>query len=218
MRAHTALRRLLVFARDPVPGRVKTRLIPALGRAAATALYREMLRTTLDTAMRVGATQTQLWLDRTPADPTLLQLARDYRLAWRIQQGPDLGTRMAHALTAATDTGGTAILIGSDCPDIDVGYLETAFAALSTHDVVIGPATDGGYVLIGLHTPRPALFRDIAWGTGQVLETTRRRLRDLGLRWHELPPRRDLDEPHDLVHFPRLAALVDRMHASDGTA
>lgn len=127
----------------------------------------------------------------------------------RLQQGADLGSRMATALSTTLATAretapgdSHALLIGSDCPGFDAAYLEAGFAALQTHDVVIGPATDGGYVLLGLARFDPALFADVPWSTGAVLETTRARIRSLGWRWCELAPLPDIDEPADLVHLP----------------
>ena len=218
MRPHAAPGRLLVFARDPVPGQVKTRLIPALGREAATALYWQLLRDTVAAAARVAGVRLELWVDSTAPQPALTELARQHHMSLQTQHGPDLGARMATALARATMHGGDAVLIGSDCPEFDVGHLEAAFAALADHDVVLGPATDGGYVLIGTRAPQPALFHGIPWGTDRVMDATRRRLRNLGLRWHELPTLRDLDEPADLAHFPHLAARAGVATPPGGTA
>ena len=210
----TEVRRLLVFARDPVPGRVKTRLIGALGQTVATALYWKMLRQTLATAARLKGPQRELWLDSATPTPRLHALAMRHGMALHMQRGADLGARMATALAQGTADGGMAVLIGSDCPGLDAAYLEAAFDALAGHDVVIGPAVDGGYVLIGVKRPQPELFEDVAWGTEGVLQTTRRRLQRLGRRWRELPVRRDLDRPGDLAHFPDLAAWVDAMRGT----
>lgn len=207
----SAARRLLVFAREPVPGRVKTRLIAALGETAATALYRQMLHRTLTTAARLNGVRRELWSDGAKPTPELRALATRYGMAWHTQRGPDLGVRMATALAQATADGDMAVLIGSDCPGFDITYLEAAYDALAEHDAVIGPAADGGYVLIGVKQPRPELFHGVAWGTDRVLQMTRDRLRRCGLRWRELPVRRDLDEPGDLEHFPELAALANRL-------
>jgi len=209
-------RTLLVFARDPVPGRVKTRLIAALGRTAATALYWQMLRQTLATAARLNGVRCELWLDDPAPTQDLRAVATRLGMALHTQRGPDLGARMAAALAQATADGGLAVLIGSDCPGFDIAYLEAAYDVLARHDAVIGPAVDGGYVLIGVKRPQPELFRDVAWGTDRVLHTTRQRLRKLGLRWQELPLQRDLDQPGDLAHFPELAALADTMRQPTG--
>jgi rSAM/selenodomain-associated transferase 1 len=197
---------LLVFARDPRPGRVKTRLVPALGPDLAVAVYRELLRDTLQTAAGSTAARLELWVDRPDPGSYLTEAAHTAGMQLHSQRGSDLGLRMHHALAHALARCGSAVLIGSDCPEFDPDYLDRAFDALRHRDAVIGPAADGGYVLIGLKRPQPALFRGIRWGGPQVLETTRARLRSLGLDWQELRTLHDLDEPGDLARFPRLAA------------
>lgn len=201
-------RDLLVFARNPVVGQVKTRLIPGLGAQAAALVYERMLRDTLACALLACAHRRHLWVDRAPVCSDLVQLAADAGMPVRIQQGADLGERMHNALSRSLADADLAVLIGSDCPEFDPAYLDSAFAALSRHDVVLGPANDGGYVLIGLRHTERTLFDGIPWGTGQVLEATRVRLRRLGWRWHELPPRQDVDTVADLARFPRLAAVA----------
>jgi len=202
-------RHLLVFTRDAAHGPVKTRLAPAVGAAAAAAVYQRMLRDTLATASAVPAQTHTLWSDRPTPSAPLRALARRFAMRIRIQSGPDLGARMHGALAATLGAADCAVLIGSDCPEYDLPYIESAFAALATHDAVLGPAADGGYVLIGVRRAVPAVFDGVAWGTDQVLQATRRRLRTLGWTWQELPTRQDVDEACDLRHFPRLAALAD---------
>ncbi len=202
-------RRLLVFARNPLPGRVKTRLIPSLGAVAATAVYRQLLQDTLLAAAQVAGVDSEIWLDEGEPVPWLADIAAAHGLAIRQQSGRDLGMRMHAASSASLRSAERVVLIGSDCPEFDPSYLEAAFAALAQQDAVLGPAADGGYVLIGLRAAPAVLFKDIAWGTPQVLAVTRDRLRQLGWRWTELPPRHDIDEPGDLQRFPRLAAIAD---------
>lgn len=206
-------RHLLVFARDAAQGPVKTRLVPAIGAAGATAVYQRMLYDTLAMACTVPAQARTLWIDCPAPSAPMRALAGRFEMPIRIQSGPDLGARMysalASALTSPLDAADCAILIGSDCPEYDAPYLESAFAALATHDAVLGPAADGGYVLIGLRRAVPTIFDGVAWGTGQVLQATRQRLRALGWSWHELQTRRDVDEACDLQHFPHLAAVAD---------
>ncbi len=201
-------RQLLVFAREPVAGRVKTRLIPKLGEAAATALYRKMLHDTLTIATQVAADRVELWVDRLDPTSELAARARDLGMSTRVQSGADLGARMHGAFVETLHGARTAVLIGSDCPEYDAGYIAAAFDALERHDAVIGPARDGGYVLIGTKTAEPRLFRHVPWGTARVLAVTRDRLTQLQWRWHELPPKRDLDTPRDLSRFPQLLATV----------
>lgn len=119
--------------------------------------------------------------------------------------------RMQGALTDALRRAPAAVLIGSDCPGYSAAYLCSAFTALATHDAVLGPAHDGGYVLIGLRRIDPSLFAAIPWGTGDVLAHTRTRLAALGWHWHELATQHDIDRPEDLLHYPDLAAITDAL-------
>ena len=204
-----AIRRtLMVFARDPTIGRVKTRLIPGLGATKATQVYRRLLDLTLTAAAESNADRHQLWLDQASTDEQLLRSAEALGFERRVQSGDDLGARMHDALTTTLSQAGQAVIIGSDCPEYRPGYLNTAFEALNTRDVVIGPATDGGYVLIGLKHPTIELFRDIAWGGPNVMATTRARLTELGLTWHELETLRDIDVPEDLTVFPQFLTEI----------
>jgi rSAM/selenodomain-associated transferase 1 len=200
---------MLVFARPPLEGRVKTRMIPAIGSAGATRLYRRMLLDTLATVRDTPADHRQLWSSEDGDDNALAELAREYGLSLHQQHGDNLGQRMHAALAAALRAADRAVLIGSDCPQIDTAYLQAAFEALEQCPVVIGPARDGGYVLIGLRRPAAGLFDGIPWGSHRVMSSTRQRLRRAGHRWHELPPLRDVDRAEDLAHFPALAALLE---------
>ena len=195
-------------AREPVAGRVKTRLIPTLGETAATALYRKMLYDTLAVATQVAADRVELWVDRPGPASELRARARDLGMTTRVQSGADLGARMHGAFVETLHSARAAVLIGSDCPEYDAGYIAAAFDALDRHDAVIGPARDGGYVLIGMKTAEPRLFRDVPWGTARVLAVTRERLSQLRWNWHELPPKQDLDRPGDLSRFPQLLAAL----------
>jgi uncharacterized protein len=120
------------------------------------------------------------------------------------QGAGDLGVRMAEALGEALTRRGRAVLIGSDCPGYHHAYLTAAFAALDGHGAVLGPAVDGGYVLIGLRRVALDLFAGIPWGTDTVLVRTRAALVRLGWTWAELPALRDIDRPEDLTDFPDL--------------
>ena len=184
---------LLVFARAPRPGQVKTRLIPHVGAERAAAIYRDLLTGTLQTALHAGFAATQLWLagDRHPyfdniANGTALEIYQ--------QQGADLGARMYHAFARALKRYRIAILIGSDCPVLAAGDLKQARHALQKSDIVLGPARDGGYYLIGLCKNSRALFKGIAWGEASVLSETRARVRALGWRLSLLTERWDVDD------------------------
>jgi uncharacterized protein len=196
---------LILFAREPVAGQVKTRLIPALGGEGAAQLYRRLLGIALRAGAATPGVRRRLWCTGMPADGgECARLAAAHGFTWHPQPEGDLGARMAAALAEALVTADRAVLIGSDCPDYNADYLSAAFAALDDHDAVLGPAADGGYVLIGLRRPAPALFADIHWSTCAVLAETRTALRRIGLTWTELPTLRDLDRPEDLADFGHL--------------
>ncbi|HLY38939.1 MAG TPA: TIGR04282 family arsenosugar biosynthesis glycosyltransferase [Candidatus Binatia bacterium] len=191
------------MARHPEPGRVKTRLARVLGTNAATALYRAFI---LDLADRLATLPYAVtWAVDPPGAPftTVVPHAR-----CRAQEGADLGERMTRAFAAEFAEGGGAVaMIGADIPHLPATvFAETAAALGRDADVVLGPAEDGGYYLVGLTVPAPALFTGVAWSTPDVLATTLARARDAGLRTHLLPPTFDVDEPADL---DRLAGLVD---------
>lgn len=196
--------RLLVFARPPVTGAAKTRLVPALGAEGAARLHAALVRHILQQAAAAGPHALELWCAAPDPGNALAALARETGARVRMQRGGDLGARMAHALGAATPGGAPAIVVGSDCPWLDTAALCEAATALDGADAVVGPALDGGYVLLGLHRVEPALFSGIDWGTADVLDATRARLRALGWRWRELAARPDIDRPADLERLARL--------------
>lgn len=192
---------VLVMAKAPLPGLAKTRLIPALGAAGAAALAARMLRHTLGEALAAGLGPVTLCAAPQASHPAFAEIARDERLTLTDQGEGDLGARMQRAFEGALSRHAGALLIGTDAPALDAAVLRAAHAALADRDAVIVPAHDGGYVLIGLRRVEPSLFECMTWSTPQVLASTRERLRGAGLRWAELPPLHDIDEPADLVHL-----------------
>jgi len=192
-------RRLLQFAREPVPGRVKTRLQPVLDAAGACELHSALLTHTARQLATVARCERELWVAGDPSHPVLVHAAALGGAAVRRQQGADLGERMQHALATALVGSARVVLVGSDCPGLDDAYVEAAFAALATADVVLGPALDGGYVLIGVRRVDALLFRDVDWSTSAVLAQTLARVDALGWRAALLEPRRDIDRPEDLA-------------------
>ena len=194
--------RLGIFARPPLPGRVKTRLIPDLGADKAASVYRHCLEHTLEVAQRSGLDY-QLFLSEHSGD----DLFSDEPVA--LQQGSDLGARMHHALCALlADEAGGALVIGSDCLDLRPAHLRRAAQALATSDLVVIPALDGGYALIGCREANPALFARVDWSPGRVLRQTLANAERLGLRVAQLDAVRDIDTLGDLEHYPQLLRLV----------
>ena len=193
---------LHMLARSPIPGRVKTRLIPALGEEGACDLQRRLLYHALQLP-GTNFSQRFLWLDDTP-DAELETLAEN--LGWVLVEQPagDLGERMRRIATLGLAESDAVVLIGNDCPALDAVYLDDACAALQEEPVVLGPAEDGGYVLLGLRRIDALLFNNLPWGTDQVLAMTCERVQQLGWGHRLLPVLWDVDRPEDL---PRLAGL-----------
>jgi len=196
--------RILVFARAPVPGRAKTRLIPVLGARGAAELHRRLVQRTVTTAVRSRLAPVELWCAPDCSHPALVEMAA-LGVALHPQTGADLGERMQNALDSALARADRAVLVGSDCPAMTGGYLAQALAALARHDAVIGPAEDGGYVLAGTRIRRMVLGRGVAWGTPRVLEQTRSLFRAQGVDWCELPRLWDVDREGDLERLRVLA-------------
>jgi rSAM/selenodomain-associated transferase 1 len=192
--------RVQVYARDPEPGRTKTRLVPALGAEGACRCYLCLLDTTLSRVAAAAPDEIELWADREPRQDELRVRARALSARLRVQAGAELGDRMAASLEDGLADGVLPVLVGSDLPGLTAAHLLDAAAALRDGaDAVFAPAEDGGYGLVGLSRPAPELFRDVPWGTAEVMTVTRRR--GAGLRVVELAPVWDVDNPGDL---PRL--------------
>lgn len=193
---------VIVFARAPVPGLAKTRLIPALGAQGAAALAQRMLEHAVAVACDAGIGPVEVCATPDGSHPVFDALRSRHRVDVIEQGEGDLGARMNRALVRALTRAPAAILFGTDLPDLDVHAVRSAATALKDHDAVFVPALDGGYGLVGLRRPAPTLFRDIPWSTSEVMPTTRARARSIGLRVAELAPVADIDEPGDLDCVP----------------
>lgn len=190
--------RILVFAKAPVAGRAKTRLIPALGLEGAARLQGALLEDALRRAHDARPTGLELWGTGDDQVGVLPAAAARYGASLHAQCDGDLGARMQHALASATADGAPALIIGTDAPGLTAAGIEQAGDSLARHDAVIVPALDGGYVLLGLREAPAALFTDIDWGTDRVLAATRARLEALAWRVDERPAAWDVDRPEDL--------------------
>jgi uncharacterized protein len=202
------MRKVGVFAKAPVAGLAKTRLAARLGSEGAARLQQQLTTRALQRACRLPETSVELWIDGPADHPFVLQSARDFDVVVRPQQGKDLGARMAHAFAAMLAEAGRVLIIGTDCPAQRTADLADAFTALDAADVVVQPAEDGGYVLIGAKRLHAPLFEAVPWGTERVLTVTRERAAAANLLLKELPLSWDLDHPAD---FDRAlaAGLVD---------
>ncbi|HET7314422.1 TIGR04282 family arsenosugar biosynthesis glycosyltransferase [Salinisphaera sp.] len=208
---------IAVFAKPLVPGRVKTRLIPALGAAGAAALQRNLLDRTLTVAREAAGPRVSLWVAGDPAHATLGPVRDRFRVPAYPQQGADLGARMRSAIAALSPIHRCVLLIGSDCPVLAAADLRAAGRAVNDADTdaVFIPVEDGGYVLVGLGPAArdrraavlDALFGDIAWGTARVMAQTRARLVAAGFTWREQPMLWDIDRPEDLLRARALGVL-----------
>ncbi|HUP01980.1 MAG TPA: TIGR04282 family arsenosugar biosynthesis glycosyltransferase [Gemmatimonadota bacterium] len=191
---------VVVFAKAPEPGRVKTRLTPVLRAGEAADLARALLLDTLDIVDSIGADVVVAFAPATGRRSFERLLGRRRRL---IAQGPgDLGSRLAGVTGQLLAVGkGPVIAVGSDCPALTAEVLRRAAAGLARADVVLGPALDGGYYLVALKAPHPEIFQGIPWGTAQVMAATRERIEAARLAAAILEPARDLDTPEDLFEW-----------------
>lgn len=192
----TARPRLCLFLRYPTPGRAKTRLIPALGPAGAAAVHRRLVDHTL-AAVAGAAADVELWTTGASTKAFLRWLGGDYGV---VAQGRGtLGTRLARAAAQPP-----VLLLGCDIPDLAPDHIDAALAALSAGRFAVGPAEDGGYYLLALPRPCPALFRGIDWGTAEVLAQTEAAAARAGVALDRLEMLADLDRPEDLERWPWL--------------
>ena len=197
---HPPASKLAIFARYPVPGEAKTRFSPSIPPELATQLHAAMVEDAVETALVANADQVALYWASDPAGRSAFPLPSGVIV--RAQSGPDLGARLSAAFAELLEGASSrAVVIGTDCPDLAPEALRRSLLALEDADLVLGPARDGGYYLIGLRRSTPGLFTGIEWGTDRVLEETLERAARVGLRAHWLETLEDLDTPADLVRF-----------------
>ena len=192
---------LIVFTRYPEPGKAKTRLIPVLGAEGAAKLHRQMTEYTIS---QVRKLQTDLVVSIevyfTGSDRAAFQNWLGSDLIYHPQGEGDLGMRMSGAMRSAFTSGiASAIIIGTDCPSLKSDLIAEAFQMLNQNDLVLGPATDGGYYLIGLRRLIPQLFVGINWGTSEVLQKTVEIANNLKLAVAKMNLLSDIDRPEDLA-------------------
>ena len=188
---------IAILAKAPVPGLAKTRLIPLLGPKRATKLQASLIERAVDSACLSGVGPVTLWATPDGSDAVFQAIRARYGLLVACQSEGDLGARMLAAITAAN---GPVLVVGTDCPALTPDHLRMAADVLRRGiEVVMFPAEDGGYVLIGMRAPHAALFEaPICWGSARVLGETRRRLKRLKLAWQEPSMLWDIDLPADL--------------------
>ncbi|MEI7431194.1 MAG: TIGR04282 family arsenosugar biosynthesis glycosyltransferase [Betaproteobacteria bacterium] len=198
---------IAVFSKAPQPGKVKTRLIPALGCQGAARFQRFLTLNTLQTAHQFSPDNTTLWCAPDTQHRFFQALNQHCAVTICAQTGNCLGERMHRAFVAHN---APLLLIGTDCPALEVSHLETAALALDDgSDAVFIPAEDGGYVLVGLRHPQPVIFENIDWGSNKVMAQTRQRLNEHGLHWVELETLWDIDRPSDLDRFNSIKTPIE---------
>ena len=217
--------RLLVFARYPQPGLTKTRLVPAMGGEGAATLQHRMSAGLLHEARTVRDCRgTRIVVHFADGDLPRMRSQYGSDLSYRPQYEGGLGDRLTAAFSEAFASGARRVVaVGTDCPDLKEPVLAEALDALNDDDVVLGPATDGGYYLIGLRRLEAALFRQIDWGTSRVLEQTLSAARRAGLSVRLLGPLDDVDRPEDLVHtrkhlptrMPEISVIIPALNEQE---
>ena len=198
---------LILFAKQPRAGEVKTRLQPPLSPRQAAAVAEILIRITLTRAVRYWPGPCVLALAPLAPDDRLSQWVCGRGVSLMAQQGADLGERMAHALAR---TGGPAAIMGCDVPHCPSQVLVEAHRRLAAGEHVLGPSIDGGYYLLGMPRIRRELVCGIAWGTAQVAAQTRSRAIASGVCLHELPTLRDIDEWADIIALRSRLPALDR--------
>jgi rSAM/selenodomain-associated transferase 1 len=187
---------IAILAKAPLAGFAKTRLIPTLGAEGAAALQARLVTRATATATAASTGPVTLWATPDETHPLFKLLRQEFGVKLARQPQGDLGERMHTAFG-----NGPTLVVGTDCPALESDHLVLAAAMLRHHDAVVIPAEDGGYVLIGLCKPQPAVFSNMVWGTATVMDETRRRFRSLNMTWKELPTLWDVDTAADLARL-----------------
>ena len=195
--------KLIVFTRYPEPGTTKTRLIPVLGKAGAANLHRLMAQKAIARAISLqNSRPLSVEIHHTGGSQQQMQDWLGNDIIYQNQIDGDLGARMTAAFQKSFDSGvDKAAIIGTDCPTLKAEIMAQAFEEMSQHDLVLGPAKDGGYYLIGLRRAIPELFGGIKWGTSEVFASTRAIAQNLDLNIAYLPTLADIDLPEDLLRL-----------------
>lgn len=195
--------RIVVFAKAPRPGTVKTRLIPAIGAEGAATLYRRLAFEQIERAHEAFPGGVELWCAPDRGDAFFAACRGQFGVELYDQSGDDLGEKMHRAFANTLGRADAVLLVGTDCPGLTASYLRDAARRLVSHDAVLGPVEDGGYAMIGLRVPRSELFRDMRWSHAGVADETRARMRACGMRWSEMPVVWDVDTVADLHRLAR---------------
>lgn len=192
---------IIIFAKAPVAGQVKTRLMPVLGAESAARLARQMLISTVEACLGAAVGPVELCMSPSPDNPEWADIVLPPSLELTHQGEGDLGHRMARAAHRALVNHGAQqiLLVGTDCPQLSPALLRHAARRLNSLDALLHPTRDGGYALLGLRQFSECLFTDIPWSTPQVAALTQTRLAALGWHYQRAEQLQDIDEPQDLL-------------------
>ncbi len=196
---------IIVFCKAPDAGQVKTRLMPQLSAEQAADVHITLAQRILLLLSKSQLCQVQLWCSPDLQHSFFIQCAKQYDVSLHMQQGRDLGEKMHHAITTALEDSSKVLLIGCDCPSLTVEDFEFAINALqSDNDVVLSPAEDGGYVMVGMKKPHPKILLNMTWGHENVLSTTIQRVKQVGLNLIQTRQHWDVDTFVDWQRFSKL--------------
>ena len=202
---------VIVFARAPLSGQVKTRLVPALGAAGAARLQSRLIGRTLEMAQKARLGRVELHGACVRGSARLRALAQHHAVPLKAQASGDLGRRMALAIERGLRRAKRVVLVGSDCPALRPSDLRRAASRLAGGcDAVFSPAEDGGYTLVAMRRASHRVFASIEWGGAGVMSATRARLAAMGWRWSELPPVWDIDRPEDYLRLAACGLMMRR--------
>lgn len=202
MQAFASQAALVIFAKAPLAGFAKTRLIPALGAAGAASLARRMLQHTVAQALEAALDEVELCVTPDKHEQGWADVSLPAVTRWTNQGCGDLGERLIRAGRRLDATGRLSVFIGTDCPALSAAHIEQAVHSLQAAHACMVPTADGGYALLGFRRFDSLLFERIAWSTNQVAAQTRARCRQLNWQLAELPALHDIDEPEDLQWLP----------------
>ena len=194
--------RIIILTKASQPGFTKTRLIPALGEQGAADLAKRMLIHTLNQSLEANIGPVEICTTPAPTDAIWQDFVSSNKLEYSDQGKGDLGERLSRISQRVIDSGESVLLIGTDCTQLTATHLQQARDGLRNSDSILIPATDGGYVLLGLNFFHPLLFESIKWSTATVCTETIDRLKKLGRSVQNFPSMHDIDEPEDLKFLP----------------
>lgn len=201
---------VVIFGREPIAGRVKTRLAASIGDGAAAALYGVLLARSVEEATRTG-----FHVVLALSEPPRPEWRAPFDLAVEVQRGADLGARLADTFNRRFSEGWSrVIVVGSDCPRMTADHIRSAASSLERCPVVVGPADDGGYWLIGQKAPGADLFSGIPWSSRDTLNATRHRLGELGIEWAEIDRLADIDTVEDVEHVLASETIDDELRSA----